>query len=212
MGQISGGVDSLVQQGVTCVTRLRLDAALYTLAPPRQPRTIGWPLTKGERLPTLAKVPVDQTTAWQRVVVSSWYGEGDRVVEICSDTAVWRHSGLPIVPIRWVLLRDPGRRFDPQALLCTDLAQEPLQIDLRLCKRRRLVGGAGSCRPSSRGCIPRHPVVVMGRGGPLGLPRWTAFAIADARIGRPQPPITPPDVPAAIPVRAVSGSLSGDME
>ena len=27
-----------------------------------------------------------------------------------------------------VLLRDPCRRFDPQALLCTDPAQEPLQI------------------------------------------------------------------------------------
>jgi hypothetical protein len=119
---------SLVQQGVTCVTRLRLDAALYTPAPPRQPRTIGRPRTKGERLPTLAKVLADQTTAWQRVVVPDWYGEGERVVEICSDTAVWRHSGLPVVPIRWVLLRDPGRRFDPQALLCTDLAQEPLQI------------------------------------------------------------------------------------
>jgi DDE superfamily endonuclease len=119
---------SLVQQGVTCVTRLRLDAALYTPAPPRQPKTLGRPRTKGERLPTLAKVLADQTTAWQRVVVPDWYGEGERVVEICSDTAVWRHSGLPVVPIRWVLLRDPGRRFDPQALLCTDLAQEPLQI------------------------------------------------------------------------------------
>ena len=57
-----------------------------------------------------------------------WYGEGDRVVEICSDTVVWCHAGLPVVPIRWVLLRDPCRRFNPQALLCTDLAQEPLQI------------------------------------------------------------------------------------
>ena len=27
-----------------------------------------------------------------------------------------------------MLLRDPCRRFEPQALLCTDLAQEPLQI------------------------------------------------------------------------------------
>ena len=27
-----------------------------------------------------------------------------------------------------MLLRDPLRRFDPQALLCTDLAQEPLQV------------------------------------------------------------------------------------
>ena len=70
----------------------------------------------------------DPATPWQRVVVPDWYGEGERVVEICSDTAVWRHAGLPVVPIRWVLLRDPSRRFDPQALLCTNLAQEPLQI------------------------------------------------------------------------------------
>jgi hypothetical protein len=34
----------------------------------------------------------------------------------------------PVVPVRWVLLRDPRQRFDPQALLCTDAAQDPLQI------------------------------------------------------------------------------------
>ena len=57
-----------------------------------------------------------------------WYGEGDRVIEICSRTAVWYHTGLPPVPIRWVLIRDPEQRFDPQALLCTDLTQSPLTI------------------------------------------------------------------------------------
>jgi hypothetical protein len=41
---------------------------------------------------------------------------------------VWRHGGMPIVPIRWVLLRDPLGRFSPQALLCTDPTQNPLQI------------------------------------------------------------------------------------
>jgi hypothetical protein len=128
----------LVRQGVTCVTRLRLDAALYSPAPPRPPRARGRPRTKGERLPTPAKVLADPTTAWQRVVVPDWYGEGERVLEICSETAVWRHSGLPVVPIRWVLLRDPGRRFDPQALLCTDLAQEPLQIVLWFVQRWQL--------------------------------------------------------------------------
>ncbi len=35
---------------------------------------------------------------------------------------------MPLVPIRWVLLRDPCRRFDPQALLCTDLSEDPRQI------------------------------------------------------------------------------------
>jgi hypothetical protein len=121
-------LSALLRQEVTCVTRLRLDAALYRPAPPRQPGTIGRPRTKGERLPTLTEVLADKTARWQRVTVPGWYGEGERVVEICSDTAVWRHSGMPVVPIRWVLLRDPCRRFDPQALLCTDLAQEPLQI------------------------------------------------------------------------------------
>lgn len=119
---------ALLRQEVTCVTRLRLDAALYRPAPPRRPGTLGRPRTKGARLPTLAEVLADKTTRWQRVTVPGWYGEGDRVAEICSDTAVWRHGGLPVVPIRWVLLRDPCRRFDPQALLCTDPAQEPLQV------------------------------------------------------------------------------------
>ena len=119
---------ALVRRGVTCVTRLRLDAALYEPAPPRGPGTIGRPRTKGARLPNLADVLADEGTPWQRLTVPGWYGEGERIVEIASGTAVWRHAGMPVVPIRWVLLRDPSRRFDPQALLCTDLAQEPLQI------------------------------------------------------------------------------------
>ena len=32
------------------------------------------------------------------------------------------------MPIRWVLVRDPLGRFDPQALLCTDPNQDPLQV------------------------------------------------------------------------------------
>jgi DDE superfamily endonuclease len=119
---------ALVRRGVTCVTRLRLDAALYEPAPPRRPGAVGRPRTKGPRLPTLAAVLADGETPWRRVTVPGWYGEGDRVVEIHSGTAVWRHAGLPVVPIRWVLLRDPHRRFDPQALLCTDTAQDPLQV------------------------------------------------------------------------------------
>jgi len=119
---------TLVRHGVTCVTRLRLDAALYGPAPPCRPGAVGRPRTKGARLPTLAEVLADNGTPWRRVAVPGWYGEGGRVVELCSGTAVWRRAGLPVVPIRWVLLRDPHRRFDPQALLCTDLTQDPLRV------------------------------------------------------------------------------------
>ncbi|MGI4748080.1 MAG: hypothetical protein ACRYFY_18855 [Janthinobacterium lividum] len=33
-----------------------------------------------------------------------------------------------VVPIRWVLMRDPRNRFSPQALLCTDQACDPVQV------------------------------------------------------------------------------------
>jgi hypothetical protein len=49
-------------------------------------------------------------------------------VDVVSDTAVWYHTGLPPVPLRWVLIRDPQGRFDTQALLCTDPAVAPAQI------------------------------------------------------------------------------------
>ena len=119
---------ALARHGVVCITRLRLDAALYDPAPPRKPGTVGRPRSKGKRLPTLAAVLADAATPWQRVSVPGWYGDGERIVELCSDTALWRHCGMPIVPIRWVLLRDPQGRFDPQALLCTDPDRDPLQI------------------------------------------------------------------------------------
>ena len=116
------------RHGIACVTRLRLDAALYDPAPPRLPGTNGRPRTKGKRLPTLAARLANPATTWQRITVPSWYGGGERDVEISTSTAVWRHGGMPIVPIRWVLVRDPLGRFDPQALLCTDQTCDPVQV------------------------------------------------------------------------------------
>jgi len=115
-------------QPVTIVTRLRLDAALYDPAPPRAPGQRGRPRVKGRRLPTLAARIADPTTAWTPVVIANWYGEGARTVEVASATAVWYHGGLPTVPIRWVLIRDPQGRFTTQALLCTDVTAAPAHI------------------------------------------------------------------------------------
>jgi DDE superfamily endonuclease len=131
-------LQALAQRGVTVVTRLRLDAALYEPAPFRPPGTNGRPRKKGKRLATLRHVLQNQTTAWQRLLVPGWYGESNRVIEICTRTAVWYHTGLPPVPIRWVLIRDPSERFDPQALLCTDLSQSPLTIVSWFVRRWRV--------------------------------------------------------------------------
>jgi hypothetical protein len=112
---------------VVVITRLRLDAALYDPAPARQPGTVGRPCKKGKRQPTLAQRLGDAATAWQPLTVR-WYGPSERVLEVATGTAVWYHTGLPPVPIRWVLIRDRQARFDPQALLCTDLQVSAQQI------------------------------------------------------------------------------------
>ncbi len=113
---------------VYMVTQLRLDAALYQPAPPAKPGTIGRPRKKGQRLPKLNAVLTHEQTVWQTITVNNWYGQGPTQVEITSDTAVWYHSGLPVVPLRWVLIRDPNQKFETRALLCTDPSADPLQI------------------------------------------------------------------------------------
>lgn len=113
---------------VTVVTRLRLDAALYDPAPLRRPAQRGRPRLKGQRRPTLAAIAAAPQTHWTPITVTNWYGCGERTVEVVSETAVWYHTGLPPLPLRWVLIRDPHGQFDTQALLCTDLATTPDQI------------------------------------------------------------------------------------
>jgi hypothetical protein len=113
---------------VSLITRLRLDAALYDPAPPRLPGQNGRPRKKGARRPTLQQVLKDPATTWTQIQVSQWYGGGARAVEVCTDTALWYHAGLPSVPVRWVLIRDPQDDFEPQALVTTCLAHTPGQI------------------------------------------------------------------------------------
>lgn len=113
---------------ITFITRLRLDAALYEPAPPRRPGQIGRPRIKGERLSNLSVVAEDPDTEWVSITVSEWYGAQQRSIEVLSSTAIWYSTGLPAVPLRWVLIRDPQKEFKTQALLCTDLEADPERI------------------------------------------------------------------------------------
>ena len=112
----------------TIVTRLRLDARLFEPAPPRTPGHKGRPRVVGKRVPTLTARLIDPATVWLPLTAPCWYGQTDRTIEIVSGTALWYSTGLPPVPVRWVLIRDPDGAFPPQALLCTDLDAAPVQI------------------------------------------------------------------------------------
>ena len=117
-----------VRHQVAVITRLRLDAALFEPAPPRRPGTVGRPRCKGDRLPTLQARLDDPNTHWQQLTVNAWYASGKRTLHIVSDTVVWYHAGLPPVPIRWLLVKEPNGLFPPQALLSTDPTITPQQM------------------------------------------------------------------------------------
>jgi len=117
-----------LKKPIAFITRLRLDAALYEPAPPRRPGQMGRPRLKGERLPNLSAVTKDAHIDWTPMTLAHWYGEDERDVEVVSETALWYSTGLPAVPLRWVLIRDPKEEFETQALLCTDLDAKPEQI------------------------------------------------------------------------------------
>jgi hypothetical protein len=117
-----------VRQQVTFITRLRLDAALYEPAPARKPGQSGRSRKKGKRLPNLTEVLKDAATEWQPIKLSCWYGHQEKQMEIATATALWYHCGKSVVPLRWVLLRDPAGKLAPVALLSTGLELSAQQI------------------------------------------------------------------------------------
>src|SRR3982751_870887 len=116
------------RQPITCMTRLRLDAQLYAPAPPRRKGQMGRPRRKGVRLASLQQRLMDRKTRWSKVTVPHWYSAGPRTIQIATGTAVWYRVGLPVVPLRWILIRDPQGMFRPQALLSTDREVAPGQV------------------------------------------------------------------------------------
>jgi hypothetical protein len=115
-----------------------LDAALYEAARARRRGQIGRPRLKGERLPNLSEVAEAPKTVWEPTTIENWYGSEQRTVEIASQTAVWYSMGLPAVPVRWVLVRDPQKEFKTQALQCTNLNADPKKILRRFVMRWQL--------------------------------------------------------------------------
>ena len=118
---------SKLKEAVTLISRLRLDAQLYEFPPERKPGSNGRPRKKGDRLPTLKDILRDEHTKWTKVKVSRWYSQREREVEVVSGTCLWYNGGIT-VPIRWVLIRDPQGKFEPQALVSTNLELGPKKI------------------------------------------------------------------------------------
>jgi DDE superfamily endonuclease len=116
-----------VRNHVCVVTRLRLDASLFDF-PPQKHKGRGRPRIKGKRLPKLSSLLNNPRVCWQRLRISQWYGQTNRLIEVATGTALWYHAGIAPVSIRWIIVRDPTGKLEPQAFLCTDLNACPRDI------------------------------------------------------------------------------------
>jgi hypothetical protein len=101
-------------------SRLRRNAALVEMAPPRQQGRRGRPRTKGRRLPTPEKIAARLTPAnWQRPVIDMRGHRVDRL--LYSRPVLWYHT-CPGHLVRLVIVRDPeGTQLD-DFFFTTDLA------------------------------------------------------------------------------------------
>jgi len=119
---------------VTLIAPLRWDASLYAPAPPRKAGTMGRPRVKGDALPKLSIVLEEPSTEWQSVKVG-WYDGSEQCLEVASGTGVWYRIGLPVLPVRWVLTRDPQGNREPRAYFCTDQTLSAVEVVSQFIKR-----------------------------------------------------------------------------
>src|SRR6266478_5683568 len=106
---------------VQVISRLRMDAALYTRPPRRQPGQKGRPRRRGDRLPALPQL-IAQRRHWTALPLVL-YGRAV-TPRIMTFTALW-YGALRAQPVRIVVVRDPSRRRRDEAFFCTDLQQDP---------------------------------------------------------------------------------------
>ena len=175
---------------ITVLTRLRLDAVLHAPPPPRVPGQRGRPRVVGARRPSLQAVLTDPATVWT-ALRQRWPDGTQRRLQAATGTALWYHPGQPTVPLRWLLLRDPSGRREPQALLCTDPDWKPAailtgylqrwQVEVTFQEVRTHLG-VETQRQGSAAAIARTTPVL------LGLFSWLILAAHRLRRTRPLRP------------------------
>lgn len=115
------------RHGMVLVSRLRQDAALYGPPPRKGPHDRGRPPEKGRRLRSPEEWAARHNTRWvQREV--RWYNGQTRSLLLYSRTGLWYKSGEGVLPIRWVLARDPEGKLRDECFFSTDTSMDPLQI------------------------------------------------------------------------------------
>jgi len=125
-------VDAL-PHGVSLVSRIRRDAAIYQLPPdPAKRRGPGKPPKKGPRLPAPRNLAARRKRGWQTITVTHQGRQVPRLV--LGITCLWYHV-CKDRPIRLLIVRDPAGRQNDDFIFCTDPTIPDQQIVQRFVDR-----------------------------------------------------------------------------
>jgi len=168
---------------VTWTCRLRANAVLYSLAPPRPPRTRGRPRRKGDRLGTPAQLAA--ATGWVSATVRIYRRDQD--IHLADITCLW-YGCLDTRTVRVILTRSDAGLL---ALVSTDLAAGAAALIERYAARwsieqafadARNILGAGEARNRARRAVERTV--------PFALLTCTLIVVWYARHGHHRAGIT----------------------
>jgi DDE superfamily endonuclease len=109
---------------LTFVSKFYADANLFEPPPPYSGH--GRPRVKGRELPKPAQVVHD--TSKPPVLNVAWYGGGRRRVEVVTGAGWWYKGGRPLIPVRWVFVRDRAGTHRDEYFFTTDVTMVPRAV------------------------------------------------------------------------------------
>ncbi len=108
-------------QRLKFVSKFYPDANLFEPPPPYSGN--GRPRVKGREQPKPAQVVHDTPKPSVRTV--AWYGGERRRVEVVTGSGWWYKGGRPLIPVRWVFVRDRTGTHRDEVLLHDRRDDEP---------------------------------------------------------------------------------------
>jgi len=127
------GMVTGLPKGVSLVSRIRRDAAIYALPPTRRPKgKRGAHPKKGKRLPAPRQIAARRTQGWKTITLQRQGRQVQR--QILGITCLWYHV-CRAVPIRLVIVRDPSGKQEDDFFFCTDASVPDEQIVQRYYDR-----------------------------------------------------------------------------
>jgi len=152
-------------KGVHITGKVRMDAALYTVAPDNPTGKRGRPRKKGNRLPCPQSIFANEGNQWEWIWISL-YGR-ETIVSVHRFTAIW-YKVAGNEPLSVVMIRDPGGKYPDTVFFDTDVTASDAETIQRFSHRwsieitnretKSLLGSADpQCR--SRKSVTRAPLM-----------------------------------------------------